>query len=594
MEIWPKAASGWLVFWCVLAGAFVGGADPPPVSGDAAALQAIQQAPDPSAVVAAYANGIALSPNDPKLQDAYVRRMVDLGLPEMAFHQAQTLTTMQSNNGVAWGVVAYVDARRGQMPEAISAINLAGQFAPDNKFVAHTAGELLAWYDRKADKKAIPAEAQDGLAKIRKLLAKQTAFTEAYDNASKAYQTQGTPESPSTQAPATAAPPSQAAPAQPGTGQYAPTPQVPTAPPVPTAPLAPLAPQADLQDDQVAPLGYAPVVAPLDYANYYDESPAWAPDSWCDSGPGWFAPASSCWWQPCGLWDGCGFSPFGSACLFGSFGGFDHGRGFGRGDRFGRAGRFGQGDHFGRNGAFGHHGDSAFWHHDAYGGNSFFGAPAGPSGSTRQWARQGSQGRGALMTANSGSHWWSGAGQRASSGTARPTILSAQANSFANRSSIAAPRQWAAGQGSAMTSRANGSGRSYYNPGYAASRAAMPRTGAYGTYRSAPTYRAPVYTAPRQTQAGGGFYRGYRQTPFAGNAWRGSVPMNSVPHYSYSSRGAIGGGFRGGGFSGGFHGGGGSFGGGFHGSSGGGFHGGGGGGFHGGGFGGGGHGGGRR
>lgn len=72
------------------------------------------------------------------------------------------------------------------MPEAISAINLAGQFAPENKFVAHTAGELIAWYDIKADKTTLPDNAKAGLAKIRGLLGKQSAFTEAYDTALKA------------------------------------------------------------------------------------------------------------------------------------------------------------------------------------------------------------------------------------------------------------------------------------------------------------------------------------------------------------------------------------------------------------------------
>jgi hypothetical protein len=77
--------------------------------------------------------------------------------------------------------VAYVDARRSQMPEAVSAINLAGQFASSNKFVAHTAGEILAWYDLKADKTKLPENAKDGLTRIRGLLDKETAFTEAYD-----------------------------------------------------------------------------------------------------------------------------------------------------------------------------------------------------------------------------------------------------------------------------------------------------------------------------------------------------------------------------------------------------------------------------
>ena len=37
-----------------------------------AAIQAIEQAPDPSATVAAYINGAAVDHNDPKLSEAYV------------------------------------------------------------------------------------------------------------------------------------------------------------------------------------------------------------------------------------------------------------------------------------------------------------------------------------------------------------------------------------------------------------------------------------------------------------------------------------------------------------------------------------------
>ena len=163
----------------------------------AAAIQAIEQAPDPSATVAAYVNGAAVDRNDPKLSEAYVIRMVDLGLPELAFHQAQTLTTLQSDNGLAWGVVAYVEARRGNMPEAISAINLAGQFAPNAPLVERTAGEIIAWYDIKADKATLSENAHRGLATIRRLLEKHPEFANAYEAAKKAYQAQArAPEQP--------------------------------------------------------------------------------------------------------------------------------------------------------------------------------------------------------------------------------------------------------------------------------------------------------------------------------------------------------------------------------------------------------------
>jgi hypothetical protein len=179
---------------CVLAAAWGESTSSPEL---AAAIQAIEQAPDPSATVAAYVNGAAVDRNDPKLTEAYVTRMVDLGLPELAFHQAQTLTTLQSNNGLAWGVVAYVEARRGNMAEAISAINLAGQFAPTTSLVERTAGEIMAWYDIKADKAALSENAHRGLATIRQLLEKYPEFANAYETAKKAYQAQASvPEQP--------------------------------------------------------------------------------------------------------------------------------------------------------------------------------------------------------------------------------------------------------------------------------------------------------------------------------------------------------------------------------------------------------------
>jgi hypothetical protein len=252
----------------------------------AAAIQAIQQAPDPSAVVAAYGSGLAITANDPQLHEAYVARMVDMGLPEMAFHQAETITTLQPNNGLAWGVVAYVDARRGQMPEAVSAINLAGQFASGNKFVAHTAGEILAWYDLKADKSKMPDNAKDGLTRIRGLLDKQADFTQAYDTARKAYQPQTNAALPSV----STAPAETAAAAQ--------TPEAPAtspAPPVTYAPQAVTAPQTVVPAEQVAAVTYVsppiePIYTPVYYPSYYD----WAPDYCYGWGPGWCAPIPWC------------------------------------------------------------------------------------------------------------------------------------------------------------------------------------------------------------------------------------------------------------------------------------------------------------
>jgi hypothetical protein len=241
---------------CMLATAW-GESTPPPEL--AAAIQAIQQAPDPSATVAAYVNGAAVDRNDPKLSEAYVIRMVDLGLPELAFHQAQTLTTLKSNNGLAWGVIAYVEARRGNMAEAISAINLAGQFAPDNSLVARTAGEIIAWYDVKADKATLSENAKHGLATIRGLLEKRPEFANAYKTAKEAYEAQAS------------------------------------------------APEQPVQSQGQSP-GFQ-AVSPTESVNSY-------PDYYYASGAGWVEPMPWWWWQPVGFFAGSDFFPLTTVVVF--------------------------------------------------------------------------------------------------------------------------------------------------------------------------------------------------------------------------------------------------------------------------------------
>ena len=278
MKTWTNPASIWLVSCCVLAVPRTARPAAPRPPLDAVALQAIEHARDPSGVAAAFANGIALDRSDPKLYAAYVARMVELGLPELAYRQAQALTILQPGNGLALGVIACVDARRGRMAEAITDINLAGQFAPENTFVAHTAGELLAWYDVKADQTTLTERDQQGVERLRALLAKQMAFSGAYEAACKGYRAQAGAE----------LPPAQAAP-----GQYAPFAQNRPAPPGP-------APQPALQGGLGAPLGYAapagglpyyPYPAYYPYPPYSDSFSDWAPQFSEDWGPGWEAPA---------------------------------------------------------------------------------------------------------------------------------------------------------------------------------------------------------------------------------------------------------------------------------------------------------------
>jgi hypothetical protein len=337
MKAWPKILVTVAMGGCLLAGGtplFANTTD----ETAAGAIQAIQQASDPSAAIAAYANGVATDRHNPRIYEAYVSKMVELGLPEMAFHQAESLTGMESNNGLAWGVIAYVDARRGQMSEAVSAVVLAGQFAPDNTFVQRTAGELTAWFDLKADKSTFADSTKDAMVKVRASLEKHTAFTDAYNTATKAYkaQTTTTPQP----APSSATP----NPAQPAQQQSSYS----TEPPPPDYGPAPY------------PYDYASAAYPPPYAYYPDYGPYY----W---GPGWVSPASW-WWWPVGCFAGFSFFPCSSFVVFNHHHGNFH-------DGF-HKGNFHDG--------FVAHRDGSF--HGTHNGGNFFGSRPHPSFADRSIA----------------------------------------------------------------------------------------------------------------------------------------------------------------------------------------------------------------
>ena len=119
--------------------------------------QGVRQAPDPSAAVAAYAAAAGRVGPNPTVDDAYVRRMVEFNLPDLAESQAQNLVKVDPANDVARAVIAYTQGRRGQAVEALGTIvQAAGGDRPvTDPFVLRTAGQLVAWYDTRADKAQI-------------------------------------------------------------------------------------------------------------------------------------------------------------------------------------------------------------------------------------------------------------------------------------------------------------------------------------------------------------------------------------------------------------------------------------------------------
>ena len=153
----------------------------------AAQIDVIRRAPNPSAAVDAYAKGLVNAPDSVPLEEAYLVRMVELGVPEMADAQARDLIQRQTGSGVAWAVAAFNDAERGQPVEALGEIATAVQHQARDPFVQRTAGQLLAWYDTEADQSQVPDDVKSGVSQIRALLSGQRAYGDAYRRAHAVY-----------------------------------------------------------------------------------------------------------------------------------------------------------------------------------------------------------------------------------------------------------------------------------------------------------------------------------------------------------------------------------------------------------------------
>jgi len=147
------------------------------------AIRTIQQELNPTLVTMAYARAAAEFPNSAKLHDAYMRRMLALDLPELAYHPAGLLVKLDGDNALAWAAVAHMHARRGEFEQALPAAVKAARLKRDDPFILDVAGQLVAWYDHEADKDEIPKAVRKALEKLRPKLARQEAFDKAYQAA---------------------------------------------------------------------------------------------------------------------------------------------------------------------------------------------------------------------------------------------------------------------------------------------------------------------------------------------------------------------------------------------------------------------------
>jgi hypothetical protein len=200
----------------------------------AAAIAAIDQAKLPPDAVAAYARGLAVDRTDARLYRAYVHKLVEFDLPDMAVPPAQALLSLQPDDALALAVTSIDAAKHGDMRTAVTDVAIAATHAPDDAFVQHAAGQVVAWYDTTPDHSVVPASIVSTLDAVRPQLQAKQPYADAYKQATEAYQQAAA----AAKANAAAAAGPKPDPAQMHDLTVAPSP-LPAAPPAPAAAQAP-------------------------------------------------------------------------------------------------------------------------------------------------------------------------------------------------------------------------------------------------------------------------------------------------------------------------------------------------------------------
>ncbi len=158
----------------------------PKMSAEEAVL-AIRLAKTPEEAMAAYSQGMKAEPESTQINQAYLERMVELEVPHTANYAAQQLVSVDPANGLAWGVLAYMEAERGNMPLALTNVVLAAKQRPDHPFILRTAGQLFAWYDSAPSQPPLPETIRTSLAELKGEMAKSAVYFESYRQASEFY-----------------------------------------------------------------------------------------------------------------------------------------------------------------------------------------------------------------------------------------------------------------------------------------------------------------------------------------------------------------------------------------------------------------------
>ncbi len=152
------------------------------------AIEAVRSAKTPAGAGRAYARGRNADARSAALHEAYMKRMLTFGLPKVAYYPAKALVRLDPDHGTAWGTIAYVEAKRGDIRDALPAAIRSVQHKRRDDSLLHNAAQLIAWYDRQRPRPKLDDALRRVLAKMRDDLRTHETFAATYKQVTRAYE----------------------------------------------------------------------------------------------------------------------------------------------------------------------------------------------------------------------------------------------------------------------------------------------------------------------------------------------------------------------------------------------------------------------
>ncbi len=143
------------------------------------AVKAVETAGTFDTAAAAYAKGCTINRRSSKLQLAYLKKMLQVGRPDVAQNAAKELLELDPKCGLALGTVAYMHARKTHYLPALTPAVKAAEIQRDNKSIISNAAQLVAWYEA-AKRGKVDADTQRT---IKALPSSSKEFATAYKRA---------------------------------------------------------------------------------------------------------------------------------------------------------------------------------------------------------------------------------------------------------------------------------------------------------------------------------------------------------------------------------------------------------------------------